>query len=83
MIGGLIAKRFALALIQSFGNSLNLFIGDRCEVAAFREVLPVQAVGILVESAFPTMIRMRKVKLRCQGRRYRLVGRKLSAIIRR
>jgi len=39
MIGRLVAKRFARALIQPFSNHLYLLIGDHREVAAFRNGL--------------------------------------------
>lgn len=81
MIGRLVAKRFARALIQPLGNRLHLFIGDRREVAAFRKILSYQPVGILIEAALPTVIRMRKVEVGGKGFGNLGVRSELSAVI--
>ena len=81
MIRCLKAKRLAWSLIELLSNGLHLLIGDRREIAAFWEILPHQPIGILIEAALPTVIRMRKVKLRCQRLGNRFVGGELSAVI--
>ena len=81
MIGGLVAKRFARSLIQPFSNRLHLLIGDHREVAAFGEILPHQPICVFIQTALPTVIRMRKVEVGGKRLGNRFVSRELSAVI--
>ena len=81
MIRRLIAKRFARALIQPRGHGLHLLIGERREIAAFREILPHQPVGVFVEATLPAMVRMGKVEVGGQRLGNRFVAGELSAVI--
>ena len=81
MIRRLVAKRFARSLIQPFSDCLHLLIGERREVAAFREILPHQPVGVFVEATLPAMVRMGKVEFSGQRLGNRFVAGELSAVI--
>ncbi len=44
---------------------LNIFVACRAKVRALREVLPHQAVGVLIQAALPGMERRKKICVKC------------------
>src|SRR5680860_664637 len=55
------AQRFAWPGIQLPGNRIQLFLREATQVAALGQILPQQAIRILVDAALPGTVRIGEV----------------------
>ena len=68
-------------IIQSIHHKLNLLIGHFVKVCSFREILPYLTVGVFVAAPFPDRIRMGKIHIGIQSRRYLFMRSKFQTIV--
>src|SRR4051794_5125797 len=76
-----IAMPLARALIETLFDGIAAGLGERGEGRAFGEVLPYQAVGVLIGAPFPRMIGRREVELEPSALFDRRVAVEFSAIV--
>src|SRR3990167_7096244 len=79
--GTLEAQRLAWSGVQFPGNRIQLFLGEATQVAALGQVLPQQAVGVLVDAALPGAVWISEVHLHPGGFRQPLMFRHFPALI--
>ena len=68
-------------MVEPIHDVMHLFVGQRIQCRAFGHILADQPVGVLVESAFPSMVGMGKIDRRVQRLADRGMVGKLLAII--
>ena len=76
------AKTFSWTMIQPFLYEGKVLPGDVREVRSFWKVLANEAIGVLIETAFPRVVRMSEVERRTQGVSDLLVQREFLAVVR-
>ncbi len=81
LFGSFVSQAFTGALIDS-RNSLTQDIVLAFEFGTGRQILPQQAIGILIGSPFPWMVWPGKVELCFQSPRNQLVPGELGAVVR-
>src|SRR4030065_196795 len=77
--GTLEAQRLAWPGVQFPGNRIQFFLGEATEVAALGQVLPQQAVGVLVDATLPGAVRIGEVDFHPGGFRQPLMRRHFPA----
>jgi hypothetical protein len=82
-IGRLETQTFSWPGVEAMLDPHDLVCCDLGERHFFREVLPDQAIGVFVESAFPTVIGFGKVALAAEFCSDSLVASELLAIVKR
>jgi hypothetical protein len=68
-------------VIETILNHFNFFVAHSIELSALWDILPNQAIGILIGSTLPTGIRPGKVRSTAQSRINRLMHRKLTPVV--
>ena len=74
-------KRFSWPVVQSLHDESYLLPADIPKVHPFREVLPDQAIYILVQSAFPRVVRLGEITLGIEAFIDQFVRRKLPTVV--
>lgn len=67
MFRGLVTQRFASTPVELVFDLLGLLVGERVDVAAFREVLAQQVVEVFVATTLPRRVRRREVAVGVEG----------------
>ena len=76
--GSLEAQGLARSFVELPGHFIELVLGEHGQVDALREVLPQQAVGVLVRAALPGALRIAEVDLDVgRQRKAAMVGQRL------
>ena len=75
------AQRLARPGIQLPGYRIQLFLREATQVAALGQILPQQAVGVLVEASLPRTMRIGEVDRHPGGVRQPVMGRHFPALL--
>lgn len=75
------AQRLTWSGVQYPGHRIQLFLGEAAQVAARGQVLPQQAVGVLVDAVLPGTVRIGEVDLHPGGFSQPVMRRHFPALI--
>ena len=68
-------------MIEFIHGLFNLTLDDGRQIPIFREVLPYESIGILIQSTFPRGIRMREIDASLKATGHTLMVGKFTAIV--